>query len=534
MLRLNTGSINWKLFPRTEENGLLKESFPLAKNQTKTLATCKQQDLKNAVSKVSDLPKGWARTQIGEIACLVRGVNYKKQEASGVTKEGYLPILRANNINAKINFDELVYVPAERISPEQLVESLDIVFAMSSGSKDLVGKAAQSVSGFGGGFGAFCGLVRPSGLLNGKLIGYFFQSPNYRRTISLLSSGVNINNLRREHIETMPIHLAPLNEQRRIVAKIEELFTRLDAGIEALKKVKTELKRYRQAVLRAAFEGKLTADWRKKNKDKIEPASKLLERIAKEREKSAKGKIKKLPPLDTSERTEPPTGWEWTRICEVSADNQIGLVKSHVQQNKEGRGVGYIKMNNVTMDGKVVFDDLVYVEADASEIARFALREEDILFNTRNSVELVGKTGLVRNIKGPLIYNNNLMRIRTMGGIVPSFMACQMCSTDFRGRMEKVKRATTNVAALYAKDVLPLPLILPSEREQQQIVAEIDRHFSIADEVEQTIEKCLKEADRLRQSILKKAFEGKLVPQDPNDVPAEKLLERIKTERARQ
>jgi len=96
-------------------------------------------------------------------------------------------------------------------------------------------------------------------------VGWFFQSPAYRREIAKSSSGIGINNLRRTHIEEMGFVLPPLPEQRRIVAKIEELFSQLDAGVEELKKAKAQLKRYRQSVLKAAFDGKLTEGWRKKN-----------------------------------------------------------------------------------------------------------------------------------------------------------------------------------------------------------------------------------------------------------------------------
>ena len=115
----------------------------------------------------------------------------------------------------------------------------------------------------------------------------------------------------------IPIPLSPLPEQHRIVAKIEELFTRLDAGVEALKKIKAQLKRYRQAVLKYAFEGKLTQEWREANKGKIEPASVLLERIKEERKKEGKGKLKELPPIDTSDLPELPEGWVWTTVGDL-------------------------------------------------------------------------------------------------------------------------------------------------------------------------------------------------------------------------
>ena len=479
---------------------------------------------------LTELPKGWAGTQVGEIACLVRGVTYKKQEASGVAKEGYLPILRANNINARINFDELVYVPAERISPEQFVETLDIVVAMSSGSKDLVGKAAQSLSSFGGGFGTFCGLVRPSKLSNGKFLGYFFQSPRYRRAIALSSSGVNINNLRREHIETMPIPVAPLAEQKRIVAKIEELFTWLDAGVEALKKVKAELKRYRRAVLKAAFEGKLTAEWRQRNKDKLEPASKLLERIAKEREKAAparrggKGKAKKLPPLDTSELPELPEGWEWARVGEIG-EAVTGTTPSKKETEYYGNDYPFFKPTDLNAG--------YYVRVSADNLSNKGIENARLLPGKSILVTCIGatigKTGFIRSAGAS---NQQINAIIPLTGVMPEYAYFNCISPQFqKSILDNASATTLPILNKGRFELLSLPLCC--EPEQKAIVQEIERHFSIADEVEQTIEKSLKESQRLRQSILKRAFEGKLVPQNANDEPAEELLRRIKTEKAK-
>jgi len=332
------------------------------------------------------------------------------------------------------------------------------------------------------------------------------------------------------YIRQIPIPFPPLPEQHRIVAKLEELFTKLDAGLVELKKVKAQLKRYRQAVLKHAFEGKLTEEWRAKHEGELEPASVLLERIKEERKKSTKGKYKELPPVDTVDLPELPEGWVWTRLNDVILENQIGVVRSSSQQNKNSQGYGYIKMNNVTMDGQVVLNNLVYVDTSEEELERYSLRMGDILFNTRNSFELVGKTGIVRFNGKKFIYNNNLMRIRTPGQISPFLLVYQMCSHEFRKRMEKVKRATTNVAALYAKDMLPLPVLLMCQAEQHRIVEEIERRFSIDDAVEKVVDQNLKQAERLRQSILKRAFEGKLVLQDPTDEPASVLLDRIKAE----
>jgi len=190
----------------------------------------------------------------------------------------------------------------------------------------------------------------------------------------------------------------------------------------------------------------------------------------------------------------------------VSAETLIGLDRGRDQQREEAIGVRYVKMNNVSMDGDVQTDDLVYVDASSDEVVRYELVNGDLLFNTRNSLELVGKVGIVRAVPARTVFNNNLMRIRTSDGVSPFFLGYQMCASDFRQRMEKVKKATTSVAAVYQKDLLPLAIALPPESEQVRIVAEIDRHLSIIREVEVEVDTNHQRAQALRQATLSSAF----------------------------
>jgi type I restriction enzyme S subunit len=302
-------------------------------------------------------------------------------------------------------------------------------------------------------------------------------------------------------------------EQESIVAEIEKQFSRLDEAVANLKRVKANLKRYKAAVLKAAVEGRLVeteAERARREGRSFETGAQLLQRILETRRSQwqGKGKYKEPAAPDTTNLPALPEGWVWASVDQLTSSSLIGLDRGRDQQNSEGVGVPYVKMNNVTMEGDVTSDDMVYVAASDDEKKRFNLRIDDLLFNTRNSKELVGKVGIVRSLPNEAIYNNNLMRLRLTAGAIPNFICSQMCSDGFRRRMELVKKATTNVAAVYAKDLFPLPLALPPIAEQHRIVDEVDRHLSLLRETEAQVDANLQRAGRLRQSILSRAFAG--------------------------
>jgi type I restriction enzyme S subunit len=324
-------------------------------------------------------------------------------------------------------------------------------------------------------------------------------------------------------IKKFEIPIPPLPEQHCIVAKIEELFSDLDAGVESLRKIQAQLKRYRQAVLKAAVEGKLTAEWRA-SKGKVEPASALLERIRAERAKNANGKTKPLPMVDASELPELPQGWEWTRIVEICFVVS-GQTPKDLDEYAKENGLPFYKVSDMNRLGNEKFMTETAIYLDKDEINGLGVRVMDkgtIIFPKRGGAIATNKK---RVLSKPSAYDLNLMGIRPV--IIPwQYVYHWISAIDLETLSDE-----SNVPQINHKDIEPLPIPLPPLAEQQQIIAEVERRLSVADAVEKTVNTSLKQAERLRQSILKRAFAGKLVPQDPSDEPAEKLLERIKAER---
>jgi len=150
-------------------------------------------------------------------------VSYGKEDASTTPRLGYLPVLRAGNISDDgLIFDDLVFVPAVRIADKQKIRCNDVVIAASSGSLDVVGKAARALDDYEGGFGAFCKVLRPNPDVNPSYFAHFFRTQEYRQKVSALAAGLNINNLRNEHLDNLTIPLPPPPEQRRIAEILDK------------------------------------------------------------------------------------------------------------------------------------------------------------------------------------------------------------------------------------------------------------------------------------------------------------------------
>jgi type I restriction enzyme S subunit len=478
----------------------------------------------------SEISKGWKWIKMEDIA----EINPRFDIARMVkdTEVSFLPMRCVEEITGHIDLSEIRHLSEVMKGYTSFIEG-DLLFAkitpcMENG-KIAIAHGLKNGVGFGS---TEFHVIRLYELLPRKFFFFFLIQEGIRKEAQRNMTG-SAGQLRvpANYIKQLHVPLLPLPEQHRIVAKIEELFTRLGAGVEALKKVKAQLKRYRQAVLKYAFEGKLTQEWREANKDKLEPASVLLERIKEERRKGLGGKFKELPPVDTANLPDLPQGWIWTRIGEVSQKIQYGTSE---KAGDDSTGIPVIRMGNI-FEGKIVFDNLKYFDKEWPQLNDFLLKDGDVLFNRTNSMELVGKTAVYKKNYPEAIFASYLIRV----GVNKDFNNPNLLSffiNSFYGRKyinsvvsQQVGQANVNGSKL---SLMPIPL--PSSIEQKTIVEEIENRFSMADEVEKIAEQTLKQSERLRQSILKTAFEGNLVPQDPADEPAEKLLERIKNEKLTQ
>lgn len=409
---------------------------------------------------------------------------------------------------------------------------------------------------------------------------YVLRSPLIQQKALEQIVGVGRANVSLANVREFPLPLAPFNEQHRIVDAIETQFTRLDAAVSALKRTQANLKRYRASVLKAACEGRLVpteAELAQEESRTYEPASVLLERILIERrrkweedawqkevdkakQKAAKArrkadgrplkrgekldptewqtlpedvygrylpkndkwkeKYKEPEPPDVSDLPELPEGWVWTTtglLCDC-------IVPNRDKPKSFSGGIPWITLPD--------FNDQIYIVRSKSglgltpdEVTRYRAK---VIPKGSVIMSCVGRFGITAVLSKDAVINQQLHAF-----LIPKRLSNRYFVNALRyqtNTMESMATATT-VAYLNQAACNSVPIPLPPLAEQHRIVEEVERRLSIAEQMEKTVEADLARAERLRQSILKRAFEGKLVPQDPNDEPASILLERIQAER---
>lgn len=474
---------------------------------------------------MSDLPKGWEVTDGGACFELLRGVSFEKSEARKTPFEGSVAVLRAGNLqDGKILFDDLVYVPAHRATEIQRIQAGDLIIAMSSGSKSVVGKVSIAVESRRDlSFGAFCALIRPRSIDIASWLKWFFQTREYRQAISQLSTGVNINNLKPAFLNSLSVRLPPQNEQRRIVAKLEACEARIGAARAALDEVPKLLEQYRQSVLAAAFRGDLTRDWRKAHPD-VEPATELLKRLRTERrhrwEQAELAKYEqkgKAPPSEWQfryEEPEPLSESPMTELpelpeswCYVSFDTVLS-VSSGTQ----------LRSSDMQPDGSIpVFG--------GNGIA--GSHDQANVF--RNTI-VIGRVGyycgsIHETPENAWVTDNALIVDFLPESIDRRFLFWLLTHSNLGSLSNSSAQPVVSGGKIYSK-IVPIPSI----GEQREIAVILDATHRLSKKLESTYSESSSDLTTLTQSLLAKAFRGELVPQDPNDEPASVLLERIRAE----
>ncbi len=351
--------------------------------------------------------------------------------------------------------------------------------------------------------------LAPGGL-DPKFFNYALRTETTKRQIAKRTRGVAQKKISLERFKDIALPLPPLPEQRRIVARIEELFSRLDAGVAALRHAKAQLQRYRQSVLAAAVTGQLTLAWREQHPD-TEPGEMLLKRILKRRRDQWEGKYKEPEPIppDAHELSlGAPENWELVSMEMLIEAPQYGTSK---KCSYEIEGSSVLRIPNV-INGFVDSSDLKFAKFNDSEIANYSLRENDLLMVRSNgSLSIVGKTALVRSQDQHHLYAGYLIRLRPIASSVDGrFLSLTLAARPLRAQIERKAKSTSGVNNINAKEIQSLVLQLPPLAEQHQIVAEVEARITTIDHLEAELDRQITRSNGLRQSTLAAAFAGNL------------------------
>ena len=506
-------------------------------------------------------PNGWAMATVGDLANYVNGRAFKPTEWKVAGK----PIIRIQNLNkvdAKYNFSP------ENHEEKYLVRNGDLLFAWSASLGTYIWHGDDAW------LNQHIFVVHPKKCTTKLFVFYLLEK--ITGELYAKAHGSGMVHVTKGKFESTEISLPPLNEQHRIVAKIEELFSELDKGIENLKTARAQLKVYRQALLKHAFEGKLTAQWRTEKKavipakagiqplndmdsrlrgndgvsggndEPLETADALLKRIQQERAQRYQQQLadwqtnggskpkapKPLPPLtaeELAELPELPEGWGWVRVGEI-ADVQLGRQRS--PNNRSNLfPTKYIRAGNLTDNG-LDLQDVLDMEFEPQERARFLLKAGDVLLSEASgSAHQVGKPAVWRGEIEECCFQNTVIRVRSLDEL-SEYLFWVFKTYYISGVFSKLSGGVgINHLSAGKLESMAIPLVAISESEK--ILELINEKLSLIENIEQTITTSLQQAEALRQSILKKAFSGKLEPQDPHDEPAAALLARIKAERVK-
>lgn len=294
--------------------------------------------------------------------------------------------------------------------------------------------------------------------------------------IEAMGTGTTVKGVRLNQIRELILPLAPIEEQRGIVEKIETLFAELDKGEESLRQVQTLLARYRQSVLKAAV-------------------------------------------------TEFAGSSERVQLGQLLEDIRYGTAK---KCRAEVEGVPVLRIPNV-VTGQIDLEDLKFAELDEKEMSRLRLTRGDVLLVRSNgSANLVGRTAVVDDRAAGMAFAGYLIRLRVdRNRLLPEFLHIVLNSPEVRANIERQARSTSGVHNINSTEVKAIELDLPSLAKQSEIVAQVGEQVANAQLLEAACTAELSRSSALRQSILKEAFSGRLVPQDPHDEPASELLARI-------
>ncbi len=413
----------------------------------------------------NDIPKHWQIKRLGEVCFTTSGGTPNRSQSKYYS--GNIPWVKSGELNKGLITDT-----EEKISEEAIKNSSAKLFPKGTLLIALYGATIGKLAFLGIDAAtnqAVCGIFKNENINSNYLYHFlYFKKP----ILAKQSIGGAQPNISQGILKSLEIPLPPFSEQLAIVSKIEELLSDLDNGQQQLQIAQKQLKVYRQSLLKWAFEGRFGFAHRRSNNIKD---------------------------------SELPKDWKWVKLGDICHNVEYG---SATKSKKIGK-VPVLRMGNI-QNGKFDWNDLVFTD-DKEEIKKYLLKKNDVLFNRTNSAELVGKTALYKGER-PAIFAGYLIRINRIESTIDATYLTYFLNSHFaKSYGNSVRSFGVNQSNINGTKLKTYPIPLCSLKEQQHIVDELESKLTVCDKIEETISQSLQQAETLRQSILKKAFEGKLV-----------------------
>lgn len=499
------------------------------------------------------MPQGWHGTTLREIAEIIGGVTKDAKKSLG---QGFreVPYLRVANVQrGRLDLTEIKLISASEADIHKLKLLPGDILLNEGGDRDKLGRGWIWQ-------GQLPLCIHQNHVFRARLlsreidavyVAHFTNSMAQAYFAEQGSQTTNLASISLTKLGALPIWLPPRAEQTRIVAKLEELLSDLDAGVAELKAAQQKLVQYRQSLLKAAVEGALTAEWRQHNQPG-ETGAQLLQRILTERRArwearqlakfQEQGKPaprdwqKKYPePVqpDTTDLPELPDGWVWASL------DMLGEIASGVAKGTKRDGdvpvreVPYLRVANVQR-GYLDLTEVKTIQAIERDIEELTLKNGDVLFNEGGDRDKLGRGWVWRDEVAECIHQNHVFRLRPYLSELQPELISHHGNTFGKLWFQNAGKQTTNLASINMTMLRAFPVPVAPTDEQLEMLEQIRTQLDNLNQQERAINLALKQSVAQRQNILRAAFAGQLVPQDPKDEPASVLLERIRAERAAQ
>ena len=481
------------------------------------------------------IPNNWIWTRLGAIINIFRGLSYTKNDE---VEDGFL-VLRGNNLTDNgLTFLENIYVNEKVAKKGVEVKKDDIVLVASTGSSKVIGRACVVEEDYEKTtIGAFLILCRPEEIIAKNWVHYIFRTLRYRLYISEQAKGTNIKNIKNEYLENFSIPLPPLNEQKRIVEKLNFLFEKTKRAKEIIEEIKINIENRKISILDRAFKGILTSKWRNENKTSdVKELLKLIndEKIKKWEEdclqaekngnkKTKKPIIKEIEDMIVPVEEQPyklPNNWVWVKLDNLCSKITDG---THKTPKYTDSGVPFISVKDI-YDNQVSFDNTKFIsQEEHNELYKRCNPEYDDILLTKSGT--IGRTAVIKTQNEFSLFVSVALLKNYKNIIDSSYLSLNI--QDFFNKINISQTIKGGVIKNYHITDMKEQLIpLPPLEEQQEIVRILDEVLENENRVKELVE-LEEKIDILEKSILNKAFKGELGTQNNSDEPAMKLLREI-------